>query len=129
MKPIDQIEVLVVEDQKSMRELAMVYLFKLGFRRIFEADSGEKAVALAQEKVFDLLLVDWNLGGMTGLDVVKTLRMRQDYSSSSFLMATGENKMSNLSQAVAAGANNYIVKPFTDVELKSRIERCLMRAI
>lgn len=129
MKPVDQIEVLVVEDQKSMRELAMVYLFKLGFRRIFEAESGEQALELAQERVFDLLMVDWNLGGMTGLDVVRRLRARSEYASAAFLMATGENKMSNLSQAVAAGASNYIVKPYSESDLRARIERSLMRPI
>jgi DNA-binding response OmpR family regulator len=126
MKPIDQFEVLVVDDQKSMRELAMLYLYKLGFRRIHESADGASAKQVVSQRQFDLIVLDWNLGDTTGLDVLKFIRATTENKTTAVLIATGENKLSNVQSAMSAGANNYITKPYNDVELKSRLERALM---
>ncbi|MGL4438919.1 MAG: response regulator [Bosea sp. (in: a-proteobacteria)] len=126
MKPLDQFEVLVVDDQKSMRELAMLYLYKIGFRRIYEASDGAGAKQCASQKQYDLIVLDWNLGDTNGLDVLKHIRATPENKTTAVLIATGENKLSNVQSAMSAGANNYITKPYNDVELRSRLERALM---
>lgn len=126
MKPLDQFEVLVVDDQKSMRELAMLYLYKIGFRRIYEAADGAGAKQLVTQKQYDLIVLDWNLGDTNGLDVLKFIRTTPENKTTAVLIATGENKLSNVQSAMSAGANNYITKPYNDVELRSRLERALM---
>lgn len=126
MKTLDLLEVLVVDDQKSMRELAMMYLYKLGFRRIHEAADGGSAKVLASQKQYDLIVLDWNLGDTTGLDVLKFIRTTPENKATAVLIATGENKLSNVQSAMSAGASNYITKPYNDAELKLRLERALM---
>lgn len=126
MKPLDQFEVLVVDDQKSMRELAMLYLYKIGFRRIYEAADGASAKHRSTQKQYDLIVLDWNLGDTNGLDVLKFIRATNENKTTAVLIATGENKLSNVQSAMSAGASNYITKPYNDVELRSRLERALM---
>ncbi len=126
MKTLDVFEVLVVDDQKSMRELAMLYLYKLGFRRIYEAADGASARTLVSQKQYDLIVLDWNLGDTTGLEVLKFIRTTAENKATAVLIATGENKLSNVQSAMSAGASNYITKPYNDAELKSRLERALM---
>ena len=126
MKPLDQFEVLVVDDQKSMRELAMLYLYKIGFRRIYEAADGATAKQYVSQKQYDLVVLDWNLGDTNGLDVLKFIRTTAENKTTPVLIATGENKLSNVQSAMSAGASNYITKPYNDLELRSRLERALM---
>ena len=126
MKPLDQFEVLVVDDQKSMRELAMLYLYKLGFRRIHESPDGTTTKGLVTDRQYDLVVLDWNLGDTNGLDVLKFIRASVLNKTTAVLIATGENKLSNVQSAMSAGASNYITKPYNDVELRSRLERALM---
>ena len=126
MKPLEQFEVLVVDDQKSMRELAMLYLYKLGFRRIHESPDGATTKMLVADRQYDLVVLDWNLGDTNGLDVLKFIRASTLNKTTAVLIATGENKLSNVQSAMSAGASNYITKPYNDVELRSRLERALM---
>lgn len=126
MKPLEQFEVLVVDDQKSMRELAMLYLYKLGFRRIHESPDGATTKSLVADRQYDLVVLDWNLGDTNGLDVLKFIRASTLNKTTAVLIATGENKLSNVQSAMSAGASNYITKPYNDVELRSRLERALM---
>jgi CheY-like chemotaxis protein len=126
MKALDQFEVLVVDDQKSMRELAMLYLYKIGFRRIYEAADGAGAKQLVTQKQYDLIVLDWNLADTNGLDVLKFIRATPENKATAVLIATGENKLSNVQSAMSAGASNYITKPYNDIELRSRLERALM---
>jgi two-component system chemotaxis response regulator CheY len=125
MKSVDTYEVLIVDDQKSMRELAMLYLFRIGFRRIREAENGAAARQALVQKPFDLIMLDWNLGDVTGLEVLRFLRANGANKATPVLIATGENKLSTVQTAMMAGANNYITKPFHQSELKSRIERAM----
>jgi DNA-binding response OmpR family regulator len=126
MKPLDQFEVLVVDDQKSMRELAMLYLYKLGFRRIHESPDGATTKELVAQRQYDLVVLDWNLGDTNGLDVLKFIRASTMNKTTAVLIATGENKLSNVQSAMSAGASNYITQPYNDVELRTRLERALM---
>jgi DNA-binding response OmpR family regulator len=126
MKPVEQFEVLVVDDQKSMRELAMLYLDKLGFRRIHEAPDGTTTKTLVSDRPYDLVVLDWNLGDTNGLDVRTFTRASTLNKTTALLIATAENKLSNVQSAMSAGASDYITKSYNDVELRSRLERALM---
>ncbi len=129
MKPIEQFEVLVVDDQKSMRELAMLQLYKVGFRRIHEAINGSSAKDLVVARQYDLVMLDWNLGDTNGLEVLKFIRATPLNKATCVLIATGENKLSNVQSAMTAGASNYITKPYNDLDLRARLERALMRRL
>jgi two-component system chemotaxis response regulator CheB len=126
-KPIAAFRVLVVDDQKSMRGLAQISLNKLGFARIDEAESGEEALKRMQEMEYDLMLLDWNMDGMSGIDVLRTARKEKNERELCIVMATSENYIGKVHEATQAGANNYMVKPYEPVKLKQRLERALMR--
>jgi two-component system chemotaxis response regulator CheB len=128
-KPIAAFRVLVVDDQKSMRGLASHALKLLGFTQVDEAESGEAALQAVQQSGCDLVLADWNMAGMSGLDLVKALRKEHDPTQLVVLMTTSENHVSKVSAAMAAGANNYLVKPCEPTKLRRSLERALMRQL
>ncbi len=128
-KPIPAFRVLVVDDQKSMRGLAAHALKQLGFVSVDEAESGETALKAIKAADYDLMLADWNMDGMTGLDLLKAVRKDHDQRQIVVVMTTSENHVSKVSEAMAAGANNYLVKPCDAPKLKQRLERALMRPI
>jgi len=128
-KPIPSFRVLVVDDQKSMRGLAAHSLKQLGFGNVDEAESGEAALRAIQAADYDLMLADWNMDGMSGLDLLKSVRRERDTKQLVVLMTTSESHVSKVTEALAAGANNYLVKPCEPVKLRQRLERALMRPI
>jgi len=128
-KPIPSFRVLVVDDQKSMRGLATHSLKQLGFGQVDEAESGEAALRAIDGADYDLLLADWNMDGMSGLDLLKSVRRDRDAKQLVVLMTTSESHVSKVTEALAAGANNYLVKPCEPVKLRLRLERALMRQI
>ncbi len=128
-KPIPAFRVLVVDDQKSMRGLAAHALKQLGFTSVDEAESGETALKAIKGADYDLMLADWNMEGMTGLDLLKAVRKDHDQRQIVVVMTTSENHVSKVSEAMAAGANNYLIKPCDAPKLKQRLERALMRPI
>lgn len=128
-KPIPAFRVLVVDDQKSMRGLAAHALKQLGFAHVDEAESGETALTAIGKADYDLMLADWNMEGMTGLDLLKAVRKNHDQRQIVVVMTTSENHVSKVSEAMAAGANNYLIKPCEPAKLKQRLERALMRPL
>jgi two-component system, chemotaxis family, protein-glutamate methylesterase/glutaminase len=128
-KSLDAFRVIVVDDQKSMRGLAANCLQQLGFRHVDEAASGEDALRVVAANDYDLMLADWNMDGMSGLDLVKTVRRERDQRQLVILMTTSESHISKVTAAMDAGANNYLVKPCDPPKLRQRLERALMRRI
>jgi two-component system chemotaxis response regulator CheB len=128
-KSISAFRVLVVDDQRSMRGLAAMSLKQLGFTLVEEAESGEAAIKRVGEEEFDLILLDWNMDGMSGLDALKTIRKQRGPRDLAVIMATSENSISKVHEATVAGASNYLVKPYDAINLKNRLERALMRSI
>jgi putative two-component system response regulator len=126
MKPLEQSEVLVVDDQKSMRKLAMLYLCKPGFRCIHGSPDGATTKTLVSGRQYDLVVLDWKLGDTKGPDVLKLIRASRLNKTMAVLIATGENKLSNIQSAMSAGASNDIKRPYSDVASRSRLERALM---
>ncbi len=104
---------LVVDDSRSMRMILGKTLKEIGFQ-VTEAGHGEEALArLNQGEEVDLMLVDWNMPVMNGYELVRAVRANALLSSVRIMMVTTETSMSQLEQALAAGANEYLMKPFT----------------
>jgi two-component system, chemotaxis family, protein-glutamate methylesterase/glutaminase len=128
-KSIPAFRVLVVDDQKSMRGVAAAALHQLGFREVDEASSGEEALRAMGAKDYDLMLADWNMDGMSGIDLLKAVRKERDQRQIVVVMTTSESHVSKVSEAMSAGANNYLVKPCDPPKLRQRLERALMRSM
>jgi two-component system chemotaxis response regulator CheY len=115
--------VLIVDDYKTMLRVIRNLLHQLGFREIDEATDGVMALDMIQKKRYDLVISDWNMEPMTGLDLLKNVR--GSGGATPFIMVTAESKTENVIAAKQAGVNNYIVKPFSAETLKTKISSVL----
>lgn len=114
--------VLVVDDYQTMIRIIKNLLKQLGFSNVDEAQNGEDALKMIQSKNYGLVISDWNMEPMSGLELLKQVRGANDnYSKVPFIMVTAESKTENVIAARQAGVNNYIVKPFNAETLKSKI--------
>ena len=121
--------VLVVDDFPTMRKIIRNLLEQLGFNNIFEAENGADALRKMRDVggrgLFGLVISDWNMEPMTGLQLLKEVRADNVLKATPFIMITAENKTENVIAAKQAGVNNYIVKPFNAATLKTKIEAVL----
>jgi two-component system, chemotaxis family, chemotaxis protein CheY len=117
--------VLVVDDYKTMVRIVRNLLEQLGFRNIDEATDGPTALSLIRSKDYGLVLSDWNMAPMTGLEVLKAVRAEERTKALPFVMVTAEAKAENVVAARQAGASNYIIKPFTLAVLKQKLTATL----
>lgn len=118
--------ILLVEDSAITRKMEIKVLNSLGYHNILEAQDGEHALRLLRENPHVALVIsDWNMPGMGGLDLVRALRSQETYRDLPFIMATGRAQMKERVEAAEAGANNVITKPFAPQELQSVIEETL----
>lgn len=113
--------VLIVDDYKTMLRIISNLLKQLGFKNVAEATDGSMALGMLREKEYGLVISDWNMEPMTGLQLLKEVRADAKLKSIPFIMVTAESKTENVVAAKAAGVNNYIVKPFNAETLKSKI--------
>lgn len=120
-------KILVVDDFSTMRRIIRNLLRDLGFENISEADDGNTALPMLQRGGFDFLITDWNMPGMSGMDLLKGVRADPDLADLPVLMVTAEAKREQIIAAAQAGVNGYIVKPFTAVTLKEKIEKIFER--
>lgn len=114
--------VLIVDDYKTMLRIIRNLLKQLGFNNVDEATDGSMALGKLKEKKYGLVISDWNMQPMTGLQLLKAVRADDNLSSTPFIMVTAESKTENVMAAKEAGVNNYIVKPFNAETLKGKIE-------
>jgi len=119
------IKVLIVDDFATMRRIVKNVLKQIGFTNITEADDGSTALEQLKSSSFDLIISDWNMPKMTGLDLLKTVRGMDEYKTIPFLMVTAESQKQNVVEAVQAGVSNYVVKPFTADQLTEKLEKIL----
>jgi two-component system chemotaxis response regulator CheY len=115
------VKILVVDDYPTMRRILRNLLNQIGITDIEEAGSGADALAKLQSTNVDLVISDWNMEPVTGLELLKKLRANASTANLPFIMVTAESKTENVVEAKKAGVNNYIVKPFTADTLKSKI--------
>jgi two-component system chemotaxis response regulator CheY len=113
--------VLVVDDYKTMVRIIQNLLKSLGFTDVHGAVSGEEALAKMAAQRYSLVISDWNMEPMSGLDLLMKVRADQGVKATPFIMVTAESKTENVVAAKRAGVNNYIVKPFNAQTLKQKI--------
>jgi two-component system chemotaxis response regulator CheY len=113
---------LVVDDSKTIRMIIRRILTELGYE-ICEAGNGIEALAVmaAENYAVDVVLADWNMPEMNGLELLKQLRANTDLASLKIIMVTTETEMSQMASALEAGANEYVMKPFTKEILKEKL--------
>ncbi|HHJ16476.1 MAG TPA: chemotaxis protein CheY [Gammaproteobacteria bacterium] len=120
-------KILIVDDFSTMRRIIKNLLRDLGFNNTQEADDGNTALPMLQGGNFDFLVTDWNMPGMTGIDLLKAVRADEKLASLPVLMVTAESKREQIIEAAQAGVSGYIVKPFTAVTLKEKIDKIFER--
>ncbi len=117
--------ILIVDDYKTMLRIVRNLLNQLGFHNVDEATDGSMALQKLREKHFGLVISDWNMEPMTGLQLLKEVRADMKLKNTPFIMVTAESKTENVVAAKEAGVNNYIVKPFNAATLKQKIASVL----
>lgn len=119
--------VLIVDDYKTMLRIIENLLKQLGFKNVVQATDGSMALKMMREvnPAFGLVISDWNMEPMTGLQLLKEVRADNRLKPTPFIMVTAESKIENVAAAKEAGVNNYIVKPFNAETLKQKITAVL----
>ncbi|MCD6389920.1 MAG: response regulator [Desulfobulbaceae bacterium] len=116
-------KILIVDDFATMRRIVKNILVQLGYKQIIEADDGTTAVDVLKQEKFDLIISDWNMPKMTGLDLLKHVRADDGMKDTPFIMVTAEAQQDNIIMAVKAKVSQYIVKPFTAETLGEKIDK------
>jgi two-component system chemotaxis response regulator CheY len=116
-------KILVVDDFSTMRRIVKGVLSQLGYNNIAEAENGQKALDILKAGGIKLVVSDWNMPVMDGLTLLTNVRSDPDLKSTPFLMVTAEAEQDKVVEAVKAGVNNYIVKPFTPESLREKIDK------
>jgi len=117
--------VLVVDDFPTMVRIISKLLRQLGFSNIDSAADGSQAFQLMNQRDYGLVISDWNMEPVTGLDLVKAVRSDEKLSDTPFIMVTAESKPENVIVAKLAGVNSYIVKPFNADTLRMKLSGVL----
>ncbi len=119
------IKVLIVDDFATMRKVVRNLLKQVGYEDIVEAEDGVMALKALKSQKIDVIVSDWNMPNMNGLELLKAVRADADLSKTPFLMVTAEALQDNVVAAVKAGVSNYIVKPFTAEVLNEKIKKIM----
>ena len=118
------IKILIVDDMMTMRKLVKKSLTMMGYSVFEEVDDGQKAWAKLNEHPDVALIVsDWNMPNCTGLDFLKRVRSDTRFRNLPFVLLTAEGEISQIKEAIAAGVDNYVLKPFTFESLKEKLEQ------
>ncbi len=117
---------LVVDDSAITRRILAISLRQVGFDQILEAMDGKQALAMCTPDV-DVVITDWNMPNMPGVELVRSLRANADLAGIPVLLVTARNAKDDVVEAANAGVDGYIVKPFTPETLKAKLEEILQR--
>ena len=123
----DNTRILIVDDMVAMRRMVKSQIKTLGFTDYLEAENGRRAyeilcAAVASGNPIQLVLADWNMPGMTGLDLLSLIRTTKGMEQLPFLMITAESQRDQILEAIKAGVSNYLLKPFSPDGMKQKIE-------
>jgi len=122
MPDVSNLPVLIVDDYKTMLRIIHNLLKQLNFKNVDDASDGSAALTKLRSKQYGLVISDWNMEPMTGLELLKEVRADSKLGDIPFIMITAESKTENVVAAKQAGVSNYIVKPFNAATLKSKIQ-------
>jgi two-component system chemotaxis response regulator CheY len=114
-------KLLLVDDSATMRRIQRTQLGSMGINDVDEAGNGEEALGKLSSAAYDVVLLDWNMPVMDGLTCLQSIRANGAYKSIRVIMCTSESEKAKVMEALKAGANNYIVKPFTPEALKEKL--------
>ena len=114
--------VLIVEDDGTSRKLLRGILKKIGFTQIDEAASGEDALTKMKSQTISMVLADWHMPGISGLELLKIIKKDQNLNQTKFLMVTVESRETNILEAVRAGVDGYIMKPYSKPSIQQKID-------
>lgn len=117
------IKVLVVDDFATMRRIIKGVLKQLGFSNIVEAEDGDIALEELKKDEYGLILADWNMPNMSGLELLKAVRSDKNLQRIPFVMVTAEGQKDNILEAVKAGVSNYVIKPFTPETINEKLKK------
>ena len=118
-------KILIVDDFSSLRRIVRNALKHGGYTNFNEAANGKEAIEMLRVEPYDLILSDWNMPDMTGIELLHAVRSDKNLKDIPFLMITAEGAREKVLQAIEAGVTNYIIKPFTPNMLLEKIERVL----
>ncbi len=119
------LKILAVDDSPTMRRIIINTLKRAGFTDITEATDGKDALAKMKVDNFNFVITDWNMPEMNGLEFVSNVRKSSEYKKLPILMVTTRSVKDDIIEAMKAGVNNYIVKPFTPDTLKEKISQTI----
>ena len=119
------LKILAVDDSPTMRRIIINTLKRAGFNDVIEASDGKDALAKMKVEKPNFVITDWNMPEMDGLTFITTLRSQAEYQNLPVLMVTTRSVKEDIVDAMKAGVNNYIVKPFTPETLKAKIDQML----
>lgn len=122
------LKILAVDDSPTMRRIIVNTLKRAGFEDVCEASDGKDALAKLKTDKFDFIITDWNMPEMDGLTFVTNVRSDPELQSLPILMVTTRSVKEDIMQAIKAGVNNYIVKPFTPETIAEKINQVLASA-
>jgi len=122
MPDVSNLPVLILDDYKTMLRIIHNLLKQLNFKNVDDASDGSAALTKLRSKHYGLVISDWNMEPMTGLELLKEVRADSKLSDLPFIMITAESKTENVVAAKQAGVSNYIVKPFNAATLKAKIQ-------
>jgi two-component system chemotaxis response regulator CheY len=128
MTPDNDIRILIVDKNKTMLRLIRSLLNDFGYTNIDEANSGSAALESLRDRKNNLIISDWNMEPMSGLDLLRQVRAEEEFKQVRFIMVTAEAKIANVIAAKQAGVNNYIVKPFNAATLRAKVDAVMADA-
>ncbi len=118
-------KVLVVDDSPTMRRMVKNVLAKLGYSDVLEAEDGMQALKMLEEHSVEFLIIDWNMPGVSGIEIIHWLRRQEAYRSLPVLMISIRNNREDIMQAAQAQVSGYLLKPFSPATLQQKIEQIL----
>ena len=122
------LKILVADDFGTMQKIIRNILLELGYTKLFFANDGEKAYKILLKEEIDLVISDWNMPQMTGIELLKLVKSKSKFQKIKFIMVTAEGEKTRILEAVAAHVDQYIIKPFTADSLKEKIDAVFSEA-
>ena len=121
-------KILLVDDSRTMRTIERKILAGLGFMDVVEVADGQEALTALGQNRFDLVLMDWNMPNLSGIEALKQIKANSATKAIPVIMVTSESEKSHILEAIKSGAANYIIKPFTAEVIQEKLEAYLKKS-